>query len=210
MTHPSPLISIIGPVGVGKTTLATLLGAQLPARLILEDYAGNPFLGDSYRGRPGARLPAQLYFLMSRAGQLSRHAWPTDGLAVSDYGFCQDAIFASMSLDSAEHAIYSRIAAEIASAVVAPSVLISLSASTQTLLDRIACRGRAFEQGIGRRFLDEVAQRCQEACDQAGCPVLRIDCDSIDFRQAPHLAELVRRISEMLGALQNARPSCRA
>ncbi|RKY23662.1 MAG: deoxynucleoside kinase, partial [Planctomycetota bacterium] len=37
------LISIIGPVAVGKTTLAECLAAQLPAEILYEDYAGNPF-----------------------------------------------------------------------------------------------------------------------------------------------------------------------
>ena len=64
------LISIIGPPAVGKTTLAALLAAKLPAELIREDYAGNPFLADSYAGSEQARLPGQLYFLLSRVGQL--------------------------------------------------------------------------------------------------------------------------------------------
>ena len=92
------LVSIIGPVASGKTLLAEKLSAELPAGLIREDYAGNPFLADSWAGQDDKLLAGQLYFLMSRVKQLALSAWPDDGTFVSDYGFCQDRIFAEIRL----------------------------------------------------------------------------------------------------------------
>ena len=77
------LISIIGPPASGKTTMAHWLAEALPGRLILEDYAGNPFLPGSYQGREELALPAQLYFLFSRVSQLNREAWAGQGAAAA-------------------------------------------------------------------------------------------------------------------------------
>ena len=104
------LISIIGPPAVGKTTLACCLADDMPASLIREDYQGNPFLVESYLGSPEACLPAQIHFLMSRVGQLALAAWPAEGLVVSDYGFCQDHIYAAAKLSADELRLYDRLA----------------------------------------------------------------------------------------------------
>jgi deoxyadenosine/deoxycytidine kinase len=193
------LVSIIGPPGVGKTTLATLLAGDLDGRLILEDYAGNPFLAPSWRGVAGAALPAQLYFLMSRAGQLAAHAWPALGLAVSDYGFCQDDIFASLSLEAQEYAIYGRVAQSVVSAIVQPAVLVCLRASPSTLIERIGQRGRQFEQAMHADFLEGIMDRCEQSSRQSQCPVLRLDCDNLDLRQDCDRRPVVDEIRRLTG-----------
>ena len=100
------LISIIGPPAVGKTTLADLLAGDLPADVIYEDFAGNPFLAASYTGQSISRLPAQMYYLISRLAQLRESTWPHAGTVVSDYGYCQDRIFASLRLSPDDLAQY--------------------------------------------------------------------------------------------------------
>ena len=59
-----------GPIGVGKTSLATRLAARLSAELLLEQPADNPFLARFYEDMARFALPTQLYFLFQRAKQL--------------------------------------------------------------------------------------------------------------------------------------------
>ena len=61
-------IAIDGPIGVGKTALAERLAARLDGTTILEERE-NPFLPDFYKGRPGAALQAQLFYLLNRHQQ---------------------------------------------------------------------------------------------------------------------------------------------
>ena len=195
---PAKLISVIGPPAVGKTTLAEHLAADLPADLICEDWAGNPFLAESYAGDERARLPGELYFLISRAGQLLRLSWPGDGLRVSDYGFCQDRIFAGVRLNGRDMELYDRLAARLEPLVCPPDVLVYLDAGERTLRERIARRGRDFERVMDGAFLAAMRRAYRAAAAGAACPVLRVDCDAVDVGGAAARADLVRRVRESL------------
>lgn len=188
------LVSIIGPPAAGKTTLAEFLAEELPAGLIREDYAGNPFLADSYVGPEAAKLPGQLYFLLSRVKQLSESAWPAEGTFVSDYGFCQDRIYAERKLGRDDLRLYDRVARRVEGLVHPPDLLIALDASERTLLARIAGRGRDFERAMDAAFLADMRKAYRAAADGAAAPVLRVDGDRRDLRDAAVRAELAERI----------------
>ena len=188
------LISVIGPPAVGKTTLAELLAEELPATLVLEDYAGNPFLADSYMGKDELRLPAQIFYLLSRVQQLSAACWPGDGLVVSDYGFCQDGLYARTRLGDGDLEIYEPIAERLAPAVHPADVLIRLDASVPLLLERLAARGRGFEKAMGAEFISTMRRGYDEIVRTAQCPVVPVDCDEVDIREAAWRGRLVDRI----------------
>ena len=192
------LISIIGPPASGKTTLAESLCAHLAAELVREDYAGNPFLADSYLGKEEARLPGQLYFLVSRAGQLSRASWPAQGVRVSDYGFCQDRIFARLKLSPEELAMYEPIRARLEDLVHPPDLLVRLTASPRVLLARIADRGREFERVMNAKFLESIDILYAIAAAEAKCEVLAVDSDQTDFRADSNVRELARTIRQLI------------
>jgi deoxyadenosine/deoxycytidine kinase len=197
------LVSIIGPPAAGKTTLAEHLAAELPAELIREDYAGNPFLLEAYSGVAGARLPSQLYFLMSRVGQLSLLGWPESGLRVSDYGFCQDRLFARATLSAEDWPVYERAADRLGRLVKPPHVLIHLDADEATLLARMAASARAHERFIAADFLSALRRSYTEAAQQADCPVLRVD-GAMDLRQPARRAPLIEQIHSALKASPTA------
>jgi deoxyguanosine kinase len=175
------LISIIGPPAVGKTTLAEHLAEEWPAELIREDYEGNPFLAESYTGPREARLPAQLFYLLSRVRQLSTASWPAAGVFVSDYGFCQDRLYALARLTAAEIEAYDPVHARLSRLVHPPDVLIRLDASTATLLERIARRGRDFEQVMTEAFLSSMRAAYHGVVRSVRCPVVTVDCDEVDL-----------------------------
>jgi deoxyguanosine kinase len=192
------LISVVGPPAVGKTTLAEHLAGRLPAELIREDYASNPFLAESYAGSEEARLPNQLFFLISRVTQLSILNPPQSPLLVSDYGFCQDGIFARVRLAAEDLRLYGRLARRLERLVRPPDLLVHLDACEETLLERIARRGRDFERVMNREFLSTMRKAYNEAAAEAGCDVVRINVDAEDLQNESALAKLVARVRERL------------
>lgn len=194
------LVSIIGPPAVGKTTLAEYLAAELPAEMIPEDYAGNPFVFDAYGGVAEARLPSQLYFLMSRVGQLSLLTWPQDGVRVTDYGFCQDRIFATATLSAEDLRVYDRTAGRLGRLVKQPDVLVHLDADEETLLARIAARGRAHERFITAEFLAGLRRSYAQAASEAACCAIAVDCRTVDLRDAACRSRLVEQVRSTLAA----------
>ena len=195
---PARLVSIIGPPAAGKTTLAEGLAARLPARLVREDYAGNPFLEGSYLDRRDLALAAQLYFLYSRLGQLKRANWPAEGWVVSDYAFCQDGIYAATNLVGDDLAAYRRLAGPIGAMVRPPDVLIALAAPAAVLLERIARRGRRHERAFTAEFLDGMSRAYQEAVAAAACPVIAVDVAAVDLRRAEQQARLAAAVRDAL------------
>lgn len=191
------LISIIGPPAAGKTTLAEALAREMPAELIREDYAGNPFLAGSCLGRRELALPSQLYFLFSRAGQLNRESWPVRGLAVSDYGFCQDALYARHCLSGEELATYHRLAARVEPLVQPPDLVLHLDVPEQALLERIARRGRRFETGMTAEFLRRMRQEYERLVPALDCPAMTVDAGR-DLRDGQALAEIVQEVRTRL------------
>ncbi len=192
------LISIIGPVAVGKTTLAEHLGEELPADILYEDYKSNPFLPGSFRGFEELSLPSQLYFLLSRAKQLSEQTFPAEGVIVSDYGFCQDRLFADAKLGDDDRRLYEHVARRIGPLVHPPDVLVHLDASIETLRERIERRGRDFEIAFSEEFMVRMRRAHDNVIVPPACRLLRVDCESVDLMDPTVRTALMREIREAL------------
>ena len=177
------LISIIGPPASGKTTAARLLAEVLDAKLVLEDFEGNPFLAESYVGNDEACLPAQLYYLMSRVSQLSLLAWPGEGVVVSDYGLCQDHLYARAKLNAGDLALYEQVAARLTPLVKPPDVVVHVDCSPRLMRRRIEGRGRDFERVFTEDFLREMRDAHREAVGGLSCEVVSVDGDCYDWRR---------------------------
>jgi deoxyadenosine/deoxycytidine kinase len=70
---------IEGNIGAGKTSLATLLAHELNAKLILEQFADNPFLPKFYKNPERYSFPLELSFLAERYSSLTAN---TNGLPI--------------------------------------------------------------------------------------------------------------------------------
>src|SRR5262252_6035053 len=122
-SQPPQFIVIEGPLRVGKTTLARILAERLHARRIY-DCEDNPFLADFYKGKPGAALRAQMYFLMERQKRLREAlAVEAPGPVLSDFLLEKDRIFANLNLDDQELKLYERYYEALAADIPAPDLV---------------------------------------------------------------------------------------
>jgi deoxyguanosine kinase len=147
-----------GPIGVGKTVLATRVAATLNGELVLERADENPFLERFYRNPRAGALPAQLYFLFQRAQQLSalKQQDLFAPLRVADYLIDKDRLFARITLDDEEYRLYEQVHTKLAIDAPKPDLVIYLQAPVDVLLARIARRGIQHEQFIDRGYLERL------------------------------------------------------
>jgi deoxyadenosine/deoxycytidine kinase len=198
---PQRYIVIEGPIGVGKTSLARRLGETLEAELVLEQDAQNPFLERFYRNQKSGALPAQLFFLFQRAQQLGTLK-QQDLFAprrVADYLFEKDRLFAGLTLDAAEMALYEQVASRLAVDPPKPDLVVYLQAPVETLLQRIGKRGISYESGIDAAYLtrlNDAYARFFHEFDKA--PLLIVNAASIDpVQNQADYEELVGAIRRM-------------
>ena len=105
-------IAIEGAIGVGKTSLASLISIELGSRLILEEFDDNPFLGDFYTDPERYAFQTQLFFLLQRYRQQQelRQLDMFQSLLITDYMFVKDRLFASLNLNENEMHLYDTVA----------------------------------------------------------------------------------------------------
>jgi deoxyadenosine/deoxycytidine kinase len=163
--------------------------------------AQNPFLERFYRNQKSGALPAQLFFLFQRAQQLGTLK-QQDLFAprrVADYLFEKDRLFAGLTLDSAEMALYEQVASRLAVDPPKPDLVVYLQAPVETLLQRIAKRGISYESGIDAAYLtrlNDAYARFFHEFDQA--PLLIVNAANIDpVQNQADYDELVGAIQRM-------------
>jgi deoxyguanosine kinase len=206
-------IAVEGAIGVGKTTLARRLAEHLEYPLLLEPATDNPFLDRFYlQGRRHA-LPTQLFFLLHRARQmadLSRDdlVGPT---LVSDFMMEKDDLFARLTLDEHEYALYRQIYEALDIYVPTPDLVVYLQAPVGVLQTRIRRRGIPYERDIQFDYLERLNRAYTEFFHYyVDAPVLVVNAAEIDFAaNDTHFAALVQQVREMDGLRQyfNANPT---
>jgi deoxyguanosine kinase len=124
-------ITIEGNIGAGKTTLAHLLSKHYNARLILEEFADNPFLPKFYENPKQFAFPLELFFMAERYKQQKELLQQKDmfqTLTISDYLFSKCLLFAKVTLPDDEFRLYQRLFEIIHQQLVQPDLLIYLHA----------------------------------------------------------------------------------
>ena len=179
----SRYIAIEGPIGVGKTALAKRLAESLSADLVLEEVEENPFLERFYRDGRSAALPAQMFFLFSRALQIEdlRQSDLFSSVRISDYLFTRDRLFAELNLDAEELKLYDQIADNLAVDAPVPDLVIYLQASVDALMQRLVRRNSNYDRYVDRTYLEKLTDayaRFFHAYDDG--PLLIVNASQID------------------------------
>jgi deoxyadenosine/deoxycytidine kinase len=195
------LISVAGIIGVGKTTLAGELSKRLGGKLLLEPYDKNPFMPKVYAGEKELALDSQLYFLTHRIQQLNGDVLTRGQIAVSDYVFDKELIYARRLLDAQQLSLYERVYRQFASMVVRPVVVIYLQDSTQNCLERIHRRSRPYEQKILPQFLENLSADYERLfADWKVSPVIRISMSKFDCTKDVDVGRLASQVKHYVAA----------
>ncbi|NVJ50415.1 MAG: deoxynucleoside kinase [Gammaproteobacteria bacterium] len=193
-------IAIEGPIGVGKTTLARKLAEYYQAELLLEGAEENPFLPRFYQDPKGGALPTQLYFLFQRVRQLKelRQGDMFISTYVSDFLMDKDRLFAQVTLDSDEMALYQQVYDNLTIDTPTPDLVIYLQAPVNVLMDRIRKRAIAHEAIIQKDYLEKIANAYLEFFHYyQSSPLLIVNASGIDLVENQHdYNQLLERIEE--------------
>ena len=154
----SRYLVVEGPIGVGKTSLATRLAKTFGAELMLERAEENPFLERFYRDSKNAALPTQLSFLFQRAQQLQalRQGDIFQPMRVADFLLEKDPLFARLNLDDEELKLYEQVYQHLTLDAPRPDLVIYLQAPVDVLSRRIHQRGIGYERMIQQEYLERV------------------------------------------------------
>ncbi|MBT5293895.1 MAG: deoxynucleoside kinase [Cellvibrionales bacterium] len=177
-------ITIEGPIGVGKTTLAKRLAESFNYETLLERPEENPFLAGFYKNRRQNALATQLFFLFQRAQQIQdmRQQDLFSPVRISDFLIEKDRLFARANLEDNEFALYEQVYSQITIDAPKPDLVIYLQAPVDALMDRILKRGISEERNIDRDYLELLNEAYSEFFlyyDDA--PLLIVNCADIDF-----------------------------
>ena len=179
-------IAIDGCTGVGKTTLATTLADARKARLLLEDFEKNPFLGDFYSDPVAHVLETELQFLLLHYHQLKQIQRSTAGETITDFTFFKDLVFAEMNFHStAEKAIFKQLYEFLLERLPSPDLVIYLKGSDELIIERIRLRNRSIEQKIDVDYFKKLNTAYESHFSSFGGPIHVINADDFDCLNNP-------------------------
>ncbi len=184
-----PFITVEGPIGVGKTSLAKAISDHFQLHLLKEIVDENPFLGKFYEDIQEWSFQTEMFFLCNRYKQLEdihtkylKQHIPV----VADYHIFKNLIFAKRTLKQDQYDKYFQIYDILTKDMPAPNVIVYLTASLETLQKRIAMRGREFEKNIDPNYLMQLILDYEVAMENfqlthPDIPVLKFNGDYLDF-----------------------------
>jgi len=177
-------VTIEGNIGAGKTTLAHILSKHYNARLVLEEFADNPFLPKFYENPAQYAFPLELFFMAERYKQLKDLLQTKDmfqHITVSDYLFTKCLLFAKVNLPDEEFRLYQKLFEIINPQIIQPEILIYLHTPVNKLQENIKKRNRDYEQSIPNDYLFSLQETYTQYIKQHNIKTLFVDAGNADF-----------------------------
>ncbi len=198
-------IAVAGNIGVGKSTLVSMLCKRLEWQPFYEPVSENPYLVDFYADMRAWAFHSQVFFLTRRLRahvELSQFA----GSVVQDRSVYEDAeifaqnLFLQGHIRERDYQTYRELYETAVQLLPPPDLMIYLRASVPTLLQRISSRGRDYERTIAPEYLESLNALYESwISDFVLCPVLTIPSDDLDYvAHAGHLKLIVSKIETKL------------
>ncbi len=189
---------IEGNIGAGKTSFAHKISAELNAKLILEQFAENPFLPKFYKEPEKYSFQLELSFLAERYYQLNNELTSRDlfkSITVADYYFMKSLIFAKTTLKDDEYNLYRSIFDIIYNSIPKPDLYVYLHQDIPRLKQNIKKRGRDYEQAISDEYLEKLQDGYFDFFKkQEDIPFLIIDINKLDFVENQSDYEKIKQV----------------
>jgi len=187
-------ITIEGNIGAGKTTLTNILANHFNAKIILEEFADNPFLPKFYTNPQQYAFPVELFFMAERYKQLKEMGGTSNlfqQLTISDYLFTKCLLFAKVTLPEEEFRLYQKLFDIIHQQLPNPDILIYLHAPVHKLQSNIKKRNREYEQNISDEYLFNLQETYTNYIKQHNIKTIFIDASNADFLNNPKHVQVV-------------------
>ena len=198
-------IAVEGPIRVGKSTLARILGERLNAQRVTEP-EDNPFLKSFYAGEPGAAFQAQFAFMVRRFEQLRSldTGARSNRTVVADFIFEKDKLFACLNLNDLELETYNRYYNFFREQLPTPDLVIYLQATPDVLKKRLKKKNAPGEKAINEDYLEEVIKAYEHFFfHYTSSDLLIVNTSEIDFvDHNQDLKELLRKVTEPIKGTQ--------
>ncbi len=193
-------VTVEGNIGAGKTTLSHLLSKHYNARLVLEEFADNPFLPKFYENPDQYAFPLELFFMAERYKQLKELLQTKDlfsNITISDYLFTKCLLFAKVNLPETEFHLYQKLFDIINPQIVQPDILIYLHSPVSKLKENIKKRNRDYEQTIPNEYLFSLQETYTQYIKQHNIKTLIVDAGNADFlNNEKHLQTIINALDK--------------
>lgn len=205
-----PFITIEGPIGIGKTSLAKKLSSHYNFHLLKEIVEENPFLDKFYENMEAWSFQTEMFFLCNRFKQLDdiKQQYLSMGKPVmADYHIFKNMIFAQRTLSSDKMIKFEKIYEILTEDMPMPNMIIYLHASIDTMMNRIKRRGRTIEKNIQVSYLEQLSSDYEDYINDLershpDLSIIRIDGDIMDFVQyQSDLEGIIQMVDEQLRKL---------
>lgn len=198
-------VAIAGNIGVGKSTLTTLMTQKLGWDPFFEAVEENPYLADFYKDMSRWSFHSQAFFLSRRLQQHYELLQRADSV-LQDRSVYEDAevfarnLYRQGNMSQRDWQTYYDLYTILSQLLTPPHLVVYLKASVPTLVRRIAQRGREYERTISADYLTALNDLYDNWVSRfALCPVLTVETDNLDYVQHDaHLDQIVGRINDRL------------
>jgi len=203
----APFIAVEGPIGAGKTTLATMLSQELNLPLVKEIVEENPFLASFYQDIDEWSFQLEMFFLCNRFKQLEDtgvHYINKNTPVISDYHIYKNMIFADRTLKGTKRDKYRQIYHLLTDDLPKPNLVLYIEAELDTLMNRINKRGRSFEQDMDPAYMEQlIADYKTGMAYLASRPnppiIIKVNAEQLDFVEHPeHFKQIVNQVKEYI------------
>jgi deoxyadenosine/deoxycytidine kinase len=202
-------VAVAGNIGAGKSSLARLLGKHFKWKPYFESVDDNPYLSDFYGDMSRWSFHLQIYFLANRF-KCHKEIVESSESVIQDRSIYEDAeIFARNLYDigkmtERDYTNYVSLFHIMMEYLKPPDLMIYLRANVDTLMKQISKRGRDFEKGIQRSYLEQLNNLYEDWISRYKLgPLLIIESDNLDFvNSETDLLSIRTRVKNSLPQMQ--------
>ncbi len=195
-------LAIAGNIGVGKTELTDRLARDLGWYAYYEPVIQNPYLDDFYKDMSRWAFHLQIYFLSERfKAQVTigdaPDAFIQDRTIYEDRWIFARTLHEQGDMSKVDYDNYTALFDILAGFLRKPDLILYLKASPETLMERIARRGRESEKSITIDYLRRLGSAYDEWIEQAQgqFEVKVVDTDQVPLQgPTPAFHDLVEEL----------------